>query len=74
MKINLFKRIAQCASKLIQMLDESTGLNKKSSLIIYLRVQLPDTDKPTNVFSELVELDDLTPEGIVHRLFWSAYI
>ena len=25
-------------------------------------------DKPTNIFTELVELDDLTAKGIVHQL------
>ena len=50
------------------MLDESTSLSKKSCLIIYLRAQLPDMDKPTNIFTELVELDDLTAHGIVHKL------
>lgn len=33
--------------------------------MIYLRDQLPDIGKPTNIFTELVELNDLSAEGIV---------
>lgn len=43
----------------------STSLNKKCSLIKYLRAQLPDMDTPTNIFTELIELNDITAEGIV---------
>lgn len=68
MKRKLFERIVQCEPKLSLMLDEATSLNKKSSLIIYLRAQLPDMDNPANIFTELVELDDLTAEGIVRHL------
>jgi hypothetical protein len=68
MKRKLFEKIVQCTPKLSLMLDESTSLSKKSCLIIYLRAQLPDMDKPTNIFTELVELDDLTAHGIVHKL------
>lgn len=50
------------------MLDESTSLNKNSALIIYVRVQLPGMDMPTNIFTEFIELDDLTAEGIVRTL------
>lgn len=31
------------------MLDEATGLNKKSALIVYLKLQLPAMDLPENV-------------------------
>lgn len=68
MKRKLFEKIVQCAPKFSLMLDESTSLNKKSALIIYIRVQLPGMDTPTNIFVELVELDDLTAEGIVRHL------
>lgn len=68
MKRKLFEQIVVCAPKLSLMLDESTSLSKKSCLIIYIRAQLPDMDKPTNIFTELVELDDLTAHGIVHAL------
>ena len=69
MKRKLFEKIVQCTPKLSLMLDEATSLSKKSCLIIYLRAQLPDMDKPTNIFTELVELDDLTAHGIVYKLF-----
>uniref|UniRef100_A0A671MGA9 HAT C-terminal dimerisation domain-containing protein n=1 Tax=Sinocyclocheilus anshuiensis TaxID=1608454 RepID=A0A671MGA9_9TELE len=68
MKRKQFEKIVQCAPKLSLMLDESTSLNKKSALIIYVRVQLPGMDMPTNIFTELVELDDLTAEGIVRHI------
>lgn len=68
MKRKLFDRVVECEPKLSVLLDESTSLNKKSTLIIYIRTQLPDMDKPSNLFTKLVELDDLSAEGIVRNL------
>ena len=53
MKRKLFEKIVQCSPKLSLMLDESTSLSK--------------TGHPFT-FTELVELDDLTAHGIVHKL------
>uniref|UniRef100_A0A672RKS2 HAT C-terminal dimerisation domain-containing protein n=1 Tax=Sinocyclocheilus grahami TaxID=75366 RepID=A0A672RKS2_SINGR len=52
MKRKLFEKMVQCAPKLSLMLDESTSLNKKSALIIYVRFKL----------------DDPNAEGIVRHL------
>ncbi|XP_037540253.1 E3 SUMO-protein ligase KIAA1586-like [Nematolebias whitei] len=43
-------------------------LNKKSALVVYIRTQLPDMDKPSNIFADLVELNDFSAEGIVCSL------
>uniref|UniRef100_A0A8C9X006 HAT C-terminal dimerisation domain-containing protein n=1 Tax=Sander lucioperca TaxID=283035 RepID=A0A8C9X006_SANLU len=68
MKRKLFERIVTCAPKIGLMLDEATGLNKKSTLIVYLRMQLPEMESPDNIFFNLVELDDFGAEGIVGKL------
>ena len=68
MKKKLFEKMVQCPPKLSLMLDESTSLSKKNCLIIYLRTQLPDIDKPANIFTELIERDDLTAQDIVRKL------
>lgn len=49
-------------------MDEATSLNGKSALIVYLRLQLPEMKTPENIFVDLVELDDLSAEGIVRQL------
>ena len=49
-KKKLLERVVTCAPKIGLMLDEATGLNKKSALIIYLRVQLPEMESPENIF------------------------
>lgn len=36
-----------------------------------MRLQLQDMDMPANIFVDLVELDDLSAEGIVHSLLLS---
>ncbi|KAK7162494.1 hypothetical protein R3I93_006722 [Phoxinus phoxinus] len=68
MKRKLLERIVTCAPKIGLMLDEATGLNKKSGLIVYLRMQLPEMESPENIFFDLVELDDFGAEGIVRKL------
>ena len=68
MRGKLLDKIVECAPKIALLLDEATGLNKKSALIVYLRLQLPDMKSPENIFLDLVELEDLSAEGIVHEL------
>lgn len=64
----MLDKIVECAPKIGLILDEATSLNKKSALIVYLRLQLPEMESPENLFLDLVELDDLSAEGIVHKL------
>ncbi|KAK0134200.1 E3 SUMO-protein ligase KIAA1586 [Merluccius polli] len=73
MKKKLLEKIVTCAPKIGLMLDEATGLNRKSALIVYLRVQLPEMESPENIFFELIELDDLRAEGIVRKLLESLH-
>ncbi len=40
-------------------MDEATGLNKKSTLVVHLGLQLPEMDSPEYMFFDLVELDNL---------------
>jgi hypothetical protein len=73
MKKKLMEKIVTCAPKIGLMLDEATGLNRKSALIVYLRVQLPEMESPENIFFELIELDDFSAEGIVRKLLESLH-
>lgn len=54
MKKKLLERIVTCAPKIGLMLDEATGLNKKSALIVYLRLQLPEMESPESIFFDLI--------------------
>lgn len=71
MRRKLFEKIVQSAPKISLIIDEATSLSKKCALIIYTRLQLQDMDMPADIFVDLVELDDLSAEGIVHSLLSS---
>lgn len=73
MKKKLLEKILTCAPKIGLMLDEATALNRKSALIVYLRVQLPEMESPENIFFDLIELDDFGAEGIVRKLLESLH-
>ena len=61
----VFKRIVLCAPKISLILDESTSESRTTILIVYVRLQLPKINIPTNIFVDLMEFDDLTAEGIM---------
>ncbi len=67
MRRKMLDRIVECAPKIGLLLVEATSLNTKSALIVYLRLQLPEMETPENIFIDLVELDDLSAEGIVRK-------
>ena len=41
MRGKLLDKIVECAARIVLLLDEATGLNKKSALIVYLRLHIP---------------------------------
>ncbi|XP_078511111.1 E3 SUMO-protein ligase KIAA1586-like [Lissotriton helveticus] len=69
MKKKMFAKITSLAPKVGLLLDETTSLNKKFFLIVYLRIQLAEMKSPANVFVDLIDLTDLSPEGVVNSLF-----
>ncbi|XP_078504031.1 E3 SUMO-protein ligase KIAA1586-like [Lissotriton helveticus] len=68
MKRKIFAKIIELSPKVSLLLDEATALNRKSSLIVYMRMQLPGMDSPANMFVDLIELSDLSADGIVNSL------
>ncbi|XP_078509084.1 E3 SUMO-protein ligase KIAA1586-like [Lissotriton helveticus] len=68
MKRKIFAQIIELSPKISILLDEGTALNRKSSLIVYMRMQLPGMDSPANIFVDLIELSDLSADGIVSSL------
>uniref|UniRef100_H3AMQ0 DUF4371 domain-containing protein n=1 Tax=Latimeria chalumnae TaxID=7897 RepID=H3AMQ0_LATCH len=63
MKKKLFAQIVALAPKVNVLLDEATAINRSSTLIVYMQMQ-----SPANVFVDLVELNDLSSEGILNSL------
>ena len=64
MKKVVIKNIIEAISKISLIIIESTTINLVSSLIIYLKTILPEMNEPTIIFIDIVELRDLTAEGI----------
>ena len=50
------------------LIDESTSLNKKSCLIVYIRTTLNDEAEPLTFFLSIVALNSTTADGIVAAL------
>uniref|UniRef100_H3A4Y1 HAT C-terminal dimerisation domain-containing protein n=1 Tax=Latimeria chalumnae TaxID=7897 RepID=H3A4Y1_LATCH len=67
-KKKLFAQIVVLAPKVSVLLDEATAVNRNSALIVYMQMQLPGMESPVNVFVNLVELNDLSSEGILNSL------
>lgn len=68
MKKKMFAKITALSPKVGLLLDETTTLNKKNVLIVYLRMQLAEMKSPANIFVDLIELSDLSAEGVVNSL------
>ncbi|XP_069507308.1 E3 SUMO-protein ligase KIAA1586-like isoform X1 [Ambystoma mexicanum] len=72
MKRKTFAKIVASSPKVTLLLDEPTALNKKKSvLIVYLCTQLQDMESPAHIFVDLIELSDVSAEGIVNSLLSS---
>uniref|UniRef100_H3AXD6 DUF4371 domain-containing protein n=1 Tax=Latimeria chalumnae TaxID=7897 RepID=H3AXD6_LATCH len=65
---NVVKSLASSSSKLAVLIDESTPLNRKATLIVYLKASA-EGESPIFVFLDLVELEDQRAEGIASALF-----
>ena len=64
----LTSRIVSLNSKLIVLIDESTTLSNKTSLIIYLKAYLALGENPEYLFFDLCELESQDSESIENKL------
>jgi hypothetical protein len=69
----LLKKIVDSKSKIsfiIIIIDESTTLSKTSTLIVFARVFLQEFNftEPINLFIDMIELDDVTANGMFTAL------
>ena len=65
MQFKICKIVIDSDTKMSIIIDESTTISKKSALIIYIKVCLPE---PTTFFLDIIELDDLGAECIFSTL------
>jgi hypothetical protein len=66
----LLKKIVDSKSKISLIIDKFTTLSKKSTLIVFSLVFLQEFNltEPINLFINLIELDDVTANGIFTAL------
>lgn len=50
------------------LIDETTTLSRKTTLIIYIRAVLSDCHKPQTMFFDLFKLESTTADGIYNAL------
>ena len=70
MRKTVVKEIVQSNSKISLIIDESTTINKKTTLIVYVRCCIEGVamNSPINLFLDLVELEKVTAEGVFDSL------
>ena len=70
MKKTFVDEIIKNDTKLGLIIDESTSLSNKSSLIVYVRCSLPKTGMSgsTNIFVDLIELDGVAATAVFDSL------
>uniref|UniRef100_A0A8C8RJZ3 HAT C-terminal dimerisation domain-containing protein n=1 Tax=Pelusios castaneus TaxID=367368 RepID=A0A8C8RJZ3_9SAUR len=71
MRKNMVKEIVCSESKISLMIDESTTLSQKSTLIVYIRSCVQEgmgMTEPVNLFLDLVELESVTAKGVFDAL------
>jgi hypothetical protein len=70
MRKSSVKEIIKSKSKISIIMDESTTLSKKSTLIMYVRVCFANygIDYPVNLFLDLIELQSAMANGIFQAL------
>jgi len=64
MREQLVKNIIDCSAKLSILIDKSTTLNLKTSIIVYIKSAISNDD-PIFMFLDLVELDNQLAVNIV---------
>jgi hypothetical protein len=73
MRKNVFKEIVQSKNIISLIIDESTTISQKTTLIVYVRccVESVGMNSPINLFLDLIELKDVTAKGIFESLLQS---
>ena len=64
MKKTLIKKIIALDCKISLLIDESSTISQLSTLIIYVLTMLPDMKEPTNLFIDILELENVSVLGI----------
>ncbi|CAI6367147.1 unnamed protein product [Macrosiphum euphorbiae] len=67
MREQLVKNIIDCSAKLSVLIDESTTLSSKTSMVVYIKSAISNDD-PIFMFLDLVELDNQLAVNIVDKL------
>lgn len=75
MKKNVVKELVQSKSKISLIIDESTTISKKTTLIVYVRccIEGVGMNSAINLFLDLVELEKVTAEGVFDSLLQCLY-
>ncbi|XP_054834515.1 E3 SUMO-protein ligase KIAA1586-like isoform X2 [Eublepharis macularius] len=70
MRATLIRKITDSPSKISLILDELTTVSQESVLILYIRTYIEeiDVEEPVNLFIGLIELEDVTANGIYQSL------
>ena len=75
MRKKLANEIVRSDNKISLIVDESTTLSQKSTVIVYIRVCLADSgmNSPVNLFLDLVELESVTAQRVFDSLLNCLY-
>lgn len=68
MRKTLIDNIVNSKNKISLLIDESTTVSNRSTLIVIVRVVLPELSAPVSLFLDLIELSDVTARGILNSL------
>lgn len=70
MKKHIVQEVIKSDDKFALIIDESTTLSKKSTLILYIRVCIRNLnmESPVNLFLDLIELESVTSLGIFQAI------
>lgn len=68
MKKRVVKQILGVSGKISVLIDESTTLGSKSTLIVYLKCEVCKEDSPHFLFLDLLELSDQTSKTVAENL------
>ncbi|XP_028592483.2 peroxisome biogenesis factor 2 isoform X1 [Podarcis muralis] len=68
MRKTLISNIVNSKNKISLIIDESTTVNNRITLIVSIRVVLPKHSAPVSLFLDLIELQDTTARGILSSL------
>lgn len=68
MRKSLIDNIVNSKYKILLLIDELTTVSNTTTLMVIVRVVLPDLSAPVSIFLDLIELSDVTAGGILNSL------